>query len=181
MVAFIHGAGAEPGFVSRHMADRMAREGIAALTWDKRGTGRSVGGSPRDDFAELAADVVAWIEGLQDRPDIDGDRIVLWGWSEGAWIAPLAAEQLRGIAALVLVSPGVEFGETFYYEAGRRIRSAGFSESEAESATDLRRRINAYYRTGNGRSQVVAERKPSRTKHGIGPPSMSDCSPRRTV
>ena len=157
MVAFIHGSGAEPGFVSRHMADRMAREGMAVLTWDKRGSGRSVGGAPQDDFAELASDVVAWVEDLQDHPEVDANRIGLWGWSEGSWIAPLAAEQLDGVVALVLVSPGVEYGETFYYEVGWRMRNAGFSEAEAERAIDLRREINAYYRTGDGRSDVVAE------------------------
>ena len=155
-VLFIHGSGAEPGFVSRSMADRMAREGMAALTWDKRGTGRSVGGSPRDDYEDLASDVIAWIGALSSRPDIDGDQIALWGWSEGAWVAPLAAEQLGDVAALVLVSPGVEFGETYYYELGWRIRNAGFSEAEAEEAINLRRDINAYYRTGAGRSELFA-------------------------
>ena len=105
LVLFIHGAGAEPGFVARPFADRMARVDIAALSWDKRGTGDSVGGSPRDDFADLASDLVAWVGALQDHPNIDGDRIGLWGSSEGAWIAPLAAEEVDGVSALVLVSP----------------------------------------------------------------------------
>ena len=157
VVLFIHGAGAEPAFVSRSIADRMAREGVASLTWHKRGTGRSVGGSPRDPYVDLASDVNAWVEDLQSHPDIDSDRIALWGWSEGAWVAPLAAEQLDGVAALVLVSPGVEFGETFYYELGWRMRNAGFSAAEAERAIDLRRDINAYHRTGDGRAEVVGE------------------------
>jgi len=155
LVLFIHGAGAEPGFVSRPFADRMAREDIAALLWDKRGTGDSVGGSPWDDFADLASDVVAWVEALQDRPDVDETRIGLWGSSEGAWIAPLVAERVDGAAALVLVSPGIEFGETYYYELGWRMRGAGFSEAEAEEAIALRRRINDYYRTAEGRSDVL--------------------------
>lgn len=157
LVLFIHGAGAEPALVSRHMADRMAREGVAALMWDKRGTGASVGGSPRDDFAALASDVVAWVEHLQDRHDIDRDRIGLWGWSEGPWVAALAAQQLDGVAALVLVSPGVGFGDTVYFERGWRMRNAGFSQAEAERAIALRRRINDYYRSGEDRTGVLAQ------------------------
>lgn len=157
LVLFVHGAGAEPAWFSRPMADRMAREGIAALTWDKRGTGASVGGSPRDDFAALASDVVAWVEQLQGRGDIEGDRIGLWGSSEGGWVAPLAAKQLDRVAALVLISPGVGFGDTFAYELAWKLRHAGYSDAEAERARVLNGRVNDYYRSGEGRASLLAE------------------------
>ncbi len=157
LVAFVHGAGPEWGFMSRHLADRIAREGVAALMWDKRGTGASVGGSPRDDFAALASDVVAWVGHLQGRGDIDGDRIGLWGSSEGPWVAALAAQQLDGVAALVLISPGVGFGDTLAYQMGWEMRNAGYSDAQIDRALVLNRRVNDYYRSGHGRTVLLAE------------------------
>lgn len=153
-VLFIHGSGPELRSTSRPVADRLAREGFITLIWDKRGSGASVGGSPSDSFTDLASDVVAWVELLEERSDIDPNGIVLWGSSEGGWVAPIAAEQ-ADISALVLISPGVQFGETVYYEKESRLRSQGISEAEIVQALDLRLGINDFYRTGADRDRVL--------------------------
>ncbi len=153
-VLFVHGAGPERRSTSRPIADLLARRGYVTVTWDKRGSGASTGGSPRDSFEELATDVVAWAGFLGERGDVDPDKIILWGSSEGAWIAPLAAEQVSP-AALVLVSPGVQFGDTLFYENGWTLRGKGFDATEVEQAISLRQAINDYYRTGSDRSRVL--------------------------
>jgi hypothetical protein len=82
---------------TRHSLDALpyvlAREGFAVLAVDKRGTGASEG-SWDVDHDTLAGDLVAWVEWLADRPELDG-RIGVFGFSEGGWIAPLAASRTR--------------------------------------------------------------------------------------
>lgn len=67
-----------------------AANGIAAFVYDKRGTGGSEGKYTAN-FDVLSDDTVAAVHYLRERPEIDGDNIHLGGYSQGGWIAPLAA------------------------------------------------------------------------------------------
>ena len=90
-------------------ADDLARRGIAALVYDKRGAGESggsYGGAVRD-YGALAGDVLAATRLLKARPDIDGRWIGVRGASEGGWVAPLAAARSSDIAFVIAVAaPG---------------------------------------------------------------------------
>lgn len=87
----------------REIADTLGRRGVAVLRFDDRGTGESGGayrGATSRDFADDVRALVAW---ARERDDIDPDRILLLGHSEGGLIAPLVAAddtRLAGIALL---------------------------------------------------------------------------------
>jgi dienelactone hydrolase len=82
-----------------------AANGFAALAFDKRGTGESEG-KYLQNFHVLSDDVVAAVRWLRTQPGIDGNRIHLAGFSQGGWIAPLAALKDGNIRS-VLVGYGV--------------------------------------------------------------------------
>jgi dipeptidyl aminopeptidase/acylaminoacyl peptidase len=82
-----------------------AANGFAALAFDKRGTGGSQG-KYLQNFHVLSDDVVAAVRWLRMQPAIDGSRIHLAGFSQGGWIAPLAAMKDGNIRS-VLVGYGV--------------------------------------------------------------------------
>jgi len=67
-----------------------AANGLAAFAYDKRGTGGSEGEYTAN-FDVLSNDTVAAAKYLRTRQEIDGDKIHLAGFSQGGWIAPLAA------------------------------------------------------------------------------------------
>ncbi len=67
-----------------------AANGIAAFVYDKRGTGGSTG-TYTANFDVLSDDTVAAAQYVRKRPEIDGDKVHLAGYSQGGWIAPLAA------------------------------------------------------------------------------------------
>jgi len=67
-----------------------AANGIAAFIYDKRGTGGSEGKYIQN-FHVLSDDTVAAVQYVRNRPEIDGDKVHLAGYSQGGWIAPLAA------------------------------------------------------------------------------------------
>ena len=89
------------------LANALADAGYLVLRYDKRGIGQS-GGRPEsadlEDYAEDLRDVVRY---LDDRDDVDRDRIALVGHSEGGWVGLLTARRERKVGALALIAaPG---------------------------------------------------------------------------
>ncbi|MBL8267332.1 alpha/beta hydrolase family protein [Steroidobacter sp.] len=82
-----------------------AASGVAAFVYDKRGTGGSEG-TYTANFDVLSDDTVAAVQYLRNRKEIDGDKVHLAGYSQGGWIAPLAALKDGNIRS-VLVGFGV--------------------------------------------------------------------------
>jgi len=87
------------------------------------------------------------VDELAARPDIDAGRIGLWGFSQGAWVAPLAASRSTKIAYLVLLaSTGVTPAEQMLYGTARHVRMAGFDEDAAERVVSVRRVVDEFRR-----------------------------------
>jgi hypothetical protein len=93
------------------------------LAYDKRGVGSSTGEyasiGPANSvrmFDLLAADALAGVAALRARRDVDASRIGLVGFSQGGWIAPLAASRSPHVAFVVTISgPAVSVGEEIAY------------------------------------------------------------------
>lgn len=83
--------------------------GLATFAFDQRGYGASSGPDPDDVSFELVADdVAAACSRLREIPELDPERIGVFGASRGGWIAPLA--DARGAAAafcVLFVPPAV--------------------------------------------------------------------------
>jgi uncharacterized protein len=91
-VVLVHGSGPETRWgTNRYIADRLARAGVAALIYDKRGSGESKGDWRTASFEDLARDALAGVDLLGQRADIDPARIGIHGHSQGGVIGPLAA------------------------------------------------------------------------------------------
>jgi dienelactone hydrolase len=155
-VIFLHGSGPQTrdSYV-RFFADHFARRGVAALIYDKRNTRRRPdllpylrgGGS----FVDHAGDAVAAVRVLTARRDIDRARIGLWGLSQGAWLAPLAASRAAGDVAFVVMlsGGGVTPARQELYDDEVRLRARGFSDGQISDALILLRHADAYVRSGS--------------------------------
>jgi len=97
----VHGSGKESAVDQFDDPYLLAPHGIATLVFDKRGTGGSQG-TYTQNFLVLARDVIAAVEELRRRPDVDPRAIHLVGYSQGGWIAPLAASRTTGIRSIVV-------------------------------------------------------------------------------
>ncbi len=82
--------------------DRFAERGWAVFSYDKRGLGSSKGEFDRGPLDLLSEDIVAAATMLRQRPEIDPQRIVFVGLSEGGRIGALAAPAADGLAAMIL-------------------------------------------------------------------------------
>ena len=97
--------------VMRQVADYLATIGIASLRYDKRGVGASSGNYHSTGFHDNIADARSALETLRARPEIDADRIVVVGHSEGALIAAELAAADTGLTGAVLLAGAAQTGE----------------------------------------------------------------------
>ena len=103
-VVMVHGAEFGTRESYRLLGTHLARRGVAALIYDKRGTGESSGSFSEATFENLTGDALAAVSLLKDHAAIVPNRIGLAGFSQGGWIIAMAAEQSDDIAFLIAVS-----------------------------------------------------------------------------
>ncbi len=98
--------------VTRDLAHALAAAGLASLRYDKRGVGHTPGDWRRAGLHDAVDDLVRARAALAARPEVDGDRLVLAGHSEGALLAAAAAARGVPVAGIVLLAcsatPGAE-------------------------------------------------------------------------
>jgi alpha/beta superfamily hydrolase len=141
-----------------HLKSELPVHGIAVLVFDRRGSGASEGDFETADFEDLAGDIVAAVEYLQSRGDIDPAKIGLHGTSQGGWIAPIAAARKTDIAFLIAVSAcGVSPAEQMDYGVEFHLKQDGFDASVIRKATELRGLVNEYFRGQVSREEVAGE------------------------
>ncbi len=103
-VILVHGSGPVTQDFYGPLSYLLAQNGIAVLSYDKRGIGKSTGHWLDQSFEDLASDVVAGLNLLKNRKEIRPEKIGLWGISQGGWIVPLAASQSKDVAFAILIS-----------------------------------------------------------------------------
>lgn len=86
------------------LADYLTRKGIAVLRVDDRGIGGSDLGSLSATTENFVGDVLAEVEYLKSRREINPNQIGLIGHSEGGTIAPMAAVRSKDVAFIVMLA-----------------------------------------------------------------------------
>ncbi len=143
-VVFAHGSGAETRAPNRSQAIRFVKRGIAALVYDKRGTGRSTGEWRSASMEDLARDAIAGVEFLKTRKGINRLKVGVSGHSQGGWVAPFASTLSRDISFVIAsAASGVSPDEQSIYHRANVMRNLGYPEEAVKIATDLRRRLYA--------------------------------------
>lgn len=132
----LHGAstGTRDHFLLEHLHQVLPPAGIGVLTFDRRGEGASTGTISRGRFDAQVADALA----IADRLPVA--RVGIWGFSQGAWIAPLAAAASERVAFLTLIAAtGVTPAEQMMYATAQQLARAGYGGQVVERALALRR------------------------------------------
>ncbi|HEY2205572.1 MAG TPA: alpha/beta hydrolase [Pseudonocardia sp.] len=148
-VVLAHGFGATRDTGLAGFAERFAAAGLDAVVFDYRGFGDS-DGSPRQvvDVAGQLDDYRAAIDAARRLPDVDPDRVAVWGVSfAGGHVFVLAAGDPR-LAAAVALTPATD-GRAAVLEALRR---DGIGTSLRATALALRDAVAAV----RGREPVLA-------------------------
>ncbi|WP_051865367.1 alpha/beta hydrolase family protein [Streptosporangium roseum] len=132
-IVLVHGSGTgTPRAKLMSEAVDFAREGLSVLIYDKRSEGYSLF---QRSFSQLADDALGAVATLRTQPGVDPAKVGIWGFSEGGWVAPIAASRSTDIAFLVLVGanglPPLR-QQTWAVTAG--LRKAGVTGSLVERA-----------------------------------------------
>jgi hypothetical protein len=124
------------------IADFLTRNGIAVLRFDDRGIAQSTGDHSTATSEDFAKDVLAAVNFLKTRNEIDKTKIGLIGHSEGGMIAPLVAVQSQDVAFIIMMAGLGIPGDSILYLQGELIqRAEGTSEEEILKSVKLQREI----------------------------------------
>jgi dienelactone hydrolase len=136
LVVYVHGDGPidathDDGY--KPLWEANAKAGYASLSWDKPGVAGAPGNwldQSMDDRADEAAAAIAW---ARARPDIDGDRIGLWGASQAGWVLPRIAAKTP-VKFVIAVSPAINWLRQGRYNLLAGLRADGASAARTKAA-----------------------------------------------
>jgi len=134
-VLFISGSGPQDRDNTFHehktflvIADYLARNGIASLRVDDRGTGASTGNFNASGLPDFETDAYTALQYLKQRPEIRPDSIGIIGHSEGAFIAFNLAARKEVAFIITLAGGGVNGSELLLLQRAALLRASGAKE-----------------------------------------------------
>jgi dienelactone hydrolase len=156
-LVMVPGSGPETRRIPRQVGDLLAYNGVGVLVTDKRGTGGSTGDWNGLSHAAWAADVEAQLDFLRAQPEIDPDRVGLWGNSEAGYVVPVVAARRPDVRFLVCrVCAALPHGEVIPdIETGAR-RRRGMAEPEVVATAEMLKRMIRYSLTRTGYDSLAA-------------------------
>jgi uncharacterized protein len=132
-IVLVHGAdaeGREMGFIIPYFVCN----GVNVISYDQRGVGESAGNWFLTSPAQKADDVASVYDAFSRDSHVDAQRIGVWGFSNGGWVAPLVTLR-RPIAFMILKSaPAESVLSNVHYEAVQELRRHGASAAEIQQA-----------------------------------------------
>ncbi|GAA4975538.1 alpha/beta hydrolase family protein [Actinoplanes utahensis] len=159
VVVFVHGDGpvdATNQGLYRPQFEALAEAGVASVSWSKPGVGGSDGDWLRQDQADRAREVAGAVAALRQWPEIDPERVGLWGASQGGWVVPAAAAADPRIAFVVLVSPAVNWMRQGEFHLRASLADDGADQTTRDAALAARDRVNAVLARGGSYEEYLA-------------------------
>jgi pimeloyl-ACP methyl ester carboxylesterase len=142
------------------LADRLTRRSIAVLRCDDRGFGRSTGNGSgaANNTLDFVDDVLAQVDYLQDRTEVDPARIGVLGISEGALVASMADARSDEIEfAILLAGPAVPVSRNLSAQLESNLRRKGIDEQAIATEVEVWNRIYDTVREGGNLSPLHVE------------------------
>jgi pimeloyl-ACP methyl ester carboxylesterase len=134
-IVFLHGSGPEGRWASNYLAESFARRGFAALTFDKRGVGKSGGDWQQAGFEELASDAAAAVAVLSTKPYVAPGKVGIHGHSQGGILSPMVAVRIEHLAFLIAsAGSGLSMRETETFSVENSLGIKNLSPGEAQEA-----------------------------------------------
>jgi len=153
-VVLIHGSGPQDRTWLEPIARRFAEHGVAALVYDKRGTGASTGSWLSSSLTDLAADGTAAVKLLAARPEVDRGSVGVWAISQGGWVAPLVAADPTVRFLIVVTGGGATPRDVEWYGYEQALARRNVQGEDLRSARSLVSAYFDYLSTGNGLAEI---------------------------
>ena len=135
---------------SEYYAYRFAKKGIAALMYDKRGTGDSGGEFSRSTFDDYVMDAINAVQFLKEQAKINPEKIGIFGPSQGGRIAALAAARSSDVAFIATLStPLVPVADLCYFSSMDFLKRMGITDSVKSLVDPLWKKHYEYVERGH--------------------------------
>ena len=137
--------------IYRQLAVALSDVGFASFRFDKRGVGDSQGDATLASRADLLDDARAAIQALRAQPEIDPNRVILIGHSEGAYLAPMLAVDDTDIAGIVLLAGAARaLDEITRWQVESLLGQQGVEGAALENALAQQDQYIAFVETSQG-------------------------------
>ncbi|WP_280268188.1 alpha/beta hydrolase family protein [Nocardia wallacei] len=160
------------------LADTLTRAGYAVLRTDDRGVGGTGGALDRATYDDLSGDIVAGMDLLRGRADIDRNRIGLLGHSEGGYLAPrVAARPGSGVAfVIMLAGPAADGADVLMEQTRLQLTVRDASVAETRDQIGFVSTLSALVRTGDTEQlrRWITDRNATRPPDQQLPPGAAD-------
>ncbi|GHG75067.1 hypothetical protein GCM10010919_29030 [Alishewanella longhuensis] len=116
-------------------------QGIAVLTLGKKGVSPSTGNWENETFYNRASNVVAALDWLNTRNDVNGQEVVIYAHSQGAYVTPLMADDPRVQALVLAAAPAEIVRQQIYTDKVESDTRKGKSAIRATTAAKRQQRF----------------------------------------
>jgi pimeloyl-ACP methyl ester carboxylesterase len=109
--------------------------GMAVFSFDKPGVGESDGDWREYALEGRTSQALAAVGALSAHPDIDDERLGVWGHSQGGWLTQILASRRSDLSFAICSSgPAIGIAEQDLYGCEHTMRADGHSEEEIQRA-----------------------------------------------
>ncbi len=159
-IVISHGSGKEHRRLRgmRSMAQKYANSGYITLLFDKRGVGDSDGKYiETPDFVVAAGDLIAAVNFMKNRNDVDKNKIGLFGHSQAGWVMPLAAVACEDISFMIVSCGGgvTPLQQGIYHHYTIKQQEKNHSKEQIDSLTNYLIKLETYLATKQGYDEIV--------------------------
>ncbi|WP_102345160.1 alpha/beta hydrolase family protein [Bacillus sp. Marseille-P3661] len=125
VVVFIHGSGpidrnsnakGMPMNIFKELSDVVVSEGFASIRYDKRGVGASKGDYFETGVFDLIDDAQAVVEFAKKHANLEPEKVILLGHSEGSIIAPFVNEKIPVDGMILLAGTAEPLADTLTWQ-----------------------------------------------------------------
>ena len=125
-------------YPSQMIVDDFNGNGIAALRYDDRGAGGSTSEYWASTIEDMAGDVLAAVELLQNHPNINPEQIGILGHSYGGTLATFVASRSDDFVFIILMAaPSLDGGTAFVEQVTFQMRAGGVPEAAIEQQREV--------------------------------------------
>lgn len=122
------------------LADHLTNQGYAVLRCDDRGFADSTGDISTATSADLALDYAAQLRYLEERAEVDPERVYLLGHSEGSIIAGMLAAEYDVAGVIMFAGQAVPGDELLLAQSAKTILAEGGTAEDVAWNQDFQRR-----------------------------------------
>jgi pimeloyl-ACP methyl ester carboxylesterase len=145
-------------YLSQMIVDDFNGNDIAALRYDDRGVDGSTGEYLESTIEDMAGDVLAAVELLQNHPNINPEQIGILGHSYGGTLAIFVASRSDDVAFIIaMAAPSLDGGTAKVEQLTFQMQAGGVPEAEIEQQREVLTIVMDVVGEGGGLDEILVE------------------------